>query len=145
MGRDQTNCVASGDPGPTGSPAPGGDDRTKISCQLREHISALFEAAALQLQCKLLTSTQCSLVPSPCQRKYRSHSVPGRKSNVGGHGPTDESAQLIPPVASRNIHHEQPARGHRVVHVAVVLQVPLERLLARRALGAVDVLRACWG
>ena len=71
--------------------------------------------------------------------------MPGRKSNVGGHGPTDEAAQLIPPVASRNIHHEQPAWGYRVVHVTVVLQVPLERLLARRALGTVDVLRSWLG
>ena len=71
--------------------------------------------------------------------------MPGRERNVGRYGPTDESAQLIPPVASRDIHDEQPAWGYRVVHVTVVLQVPLERLLARRALGTVDVLRSWLG
>ena len=75
---------------------------------------------------------------------YR-HSVPRRERNVGGHRPADEAAQLLPAVASRYVHHEQPLRGHRVVHVAVVLQVPLERLLGRRALGTVHVLRAWSG
>ena len=80
----------------------------------------------------------------PILYSYR-HSVPRRERNVGGHRPTDEAAQLLPAVASRYVHHEQPLRGHRVVHVAVVLQVPLERLLGRRALGTVHVLRAWSG